>query len=318
MLNKLYLWFNTLPPTAKAFISAFTAISAFSFGAFLENRIQLIVGEQPGNFQTGLLWILISLIIASVWGFIHYSYRRFLETHKGKSEIHGRIIENAREHITELTLQQLTQCDAIVEKASASSDEFRSALICDKERIDNLIKAAWEVINANHNVSVSPTERINFEITLITHSIIDSELTVASWRRRDGRSPKSLQIRNSSEKELFRRTEAAKMMANTITETRIIEDTSAPSENYESLYEGQKSRIRSSVLYPILSPKCKPLGVFVLHCEVPGFFKTSDRRYWHELLSVFASPIALEIERINAYNKTNLLLTSPTEKYQPY
>ncbi len=321
MLKKkysIYLWFNKLSPKAKAFISSFSAIVAFIIGAFLENRIQMIVGGQPGDFEKGLLWIVLLIIIAIGWGFLHFSYRSFLETHKDTNEKNRRVIEEARERVTKLTLQQLTNCDAIVEKENVSTEEFRSVLICEVDRINNLITAAWEVVNSHYNVSDSPTERINFELTLITPSILDSELTVASWRNKDNRRPKSLLKRDEGEIDIYQRTEAAKMMKNNDSDTRIIEDTSAPSENYESLYEDQKTRIRSSVLHPIISSKSKPLGVLVLHCEVPGFFKVADRRFWHELLSVFAPSVALEIERINAYNKANLHLSDPIEKYQPY
>jgi hypothetical protein len=319
MLKKnVYLWFSNLSPSSKAFVSAFTAIVGFAIGAFLENRVQLVVGDQPGDFSIGLLWIILSVIIAAFWGLLHFSYRHFLETHKDMKEKDRRVIEDARERITKLTLQQLTHCDAIMESENVPIDQFRSIFICEIERINSLVAEAWEVVNSHHNVSDSPTERINFELTLITPSIRDSELTVASWRRRDNRRPLSLLKRDEGKKDIYQRTEAAKMMANNITDTRIIEDTSVPSENYESLYDGQKERIRSSVLHPILSPKSKPLGVLVLHCEIKEFFKVADRRYWHELLSVFAPSIALEIERINAYNKTNSLLSIPIEKYQPY
>lgn len=317
MFEKIYLWFNNLSPKVKAFISGFTAIAAFTLGAVLENRVQMVTSDQPGDFAKGALWIVMLIVVGIAWGLLHFSYRNFLETHNNTKEKNRRVIEEARERVTKLTLQQLTNCDAIVEKENVSSNDFRSVLICEVERINNLITAAWEVVNSHHNVSDLPTERINFEVTLITPSILDAKLTVASWHNRDNRRPMSL-LKRDNDKNIYYRTEAAKMMANNSINTKIIEDTSAPSENYDALYDDQKSRIRSSVLHPILSPKSKPLGVLVLHCEVPGFFKVADCRYWHELFSVFAPSVALEIERINAYNKTSSLLSTSIEKYQPY
>lgn len=319
-VNKMFLWFNNLPPSTKAFFNAFLVIIAFVVGAALEDRVQKIFSDQIEDLRIGLFWIFFLLLIAVIWGLLNYYYRHVLETDKNKNEVQRRVIEETRERVTKLTRQQLTDCDDLVESGNVLPDKFRSVLICDLERIKSLVWEAWEVINSHHNVSDSPTKRINFELTLITPSIRDNKLTVASWRNRDNLRPPSLNLRNEGNVDIYQDTEAAKMMANNITKTKIIEDTSEPSQNYKSLYIDQLTRIRSSVLHPILSPKSKPLGVIVLHCEVPKFFKPTEHelRYWHELLSVFASPIALEIERINAYNNANLPLSALIEKYQPY
>lgn len=319
MIRKIALRFNTLPLSVKASITSVLAIVAFIIGAILENGVQKILGEQPGDRALGLFWILFSLIIAALWGLLQYGYRRVLEFHVSDSHARERAIADARERITKLSVQQLARCDAIMEKDTVSMDELRSVLICEIDRIAGLITAAWEVVNSHHNVSVTATERINFEMTLITPSLRDSELTIASWCNRENLRPKSLLIRIQEDTKIYQRTRAAKMISNRVTDTIVIEDTSAPMENYEHLYEGQKERIRSSVLHPILSPKNEHLAVLVLHCDQTGFFRVDDRRYWHELFSVFAPSIALELERIKAFNKATLAWpNTTTEKYQPY
>lgn len=330
MSKKVALRLNALPPSVKAAITSVFAIVAFVIGAILENGVQKVSGNQPGDVALGLLWILIALIIAAVWGALQYWYRRVLEFHAERvkaqeraladaQERQDRTIVDARERITKLNVQHLALCDAIMEKDIVSPDEFRSVLICEIDRIAELIIAAWEVVNSHHNVNVTATERINFELTLITPSLRDSELTIASWCNRDNRRPKSLLLRDEGDKHIYQRTEAAKLISNRVTDTIVIEDTSAPTENYEALYEGQKARIRSSVLHPILSPKSVHLGVLVLHCDRTGFFRAGDVRYWHELFSVFAPSIALEIERIKAFNKAaSAWPEPPIGNYQPY
>jgi GAF domain-containing protein len=206
-----------------------------------------------------------------------------------------------------------------MEKKDVTFDELRCVLICDLDRINRLITAAWEVVNSHHNISVDSTERLNFEITLITPSLDDEELTIASWCNRDNFRPKSLLLKTAGEKNIYSRTEAAKMIDKRVTRTRVIEDTAAPTENYEALYDDQKARIRSSVLHPILSPKSEHLAVLVLHCDRTGFFRVTDERYWRELFLVFAPSIALELERIKAFNKATLAWpTPPIEMYKPY
>lgn len=319
MFDRIFLWFNRLSPSSIAAFTGIFTILAFYIGAVMENRVQRIWGEKPEDQAWGAFWLLFVLIVAALLGILHYKYRRFLEINKDESKRHIRAIEDARERVTNLNGKHLTLCDAMIEKETVLPVDFRSVLICEVQRINELIEAAWEVINSNHNVSNIATERVNFELTLITYSIRDSKLTIPAWRNRDDRRPKSLLMREQGDVDIYNRTEAAKMISNRITDTRIIKDTSEPLENYDALYDDQKVRIRSSVLFPVLSPKSVHLGVIVLHCEKPGFFRVEDRRYWHELFSVFAPSIALELERINAFNKIcSTSTTFPIEKYEPY
>ncbi len=320
MIKKIFRKFYEMPPSVTASIRSVLAIVAFLIGVILQPHIQRISGSQPEDLPWGLFWILFLLVIAGIWGGLQYWYRRTLASYKTESQAQERAIADARERMTALNVEQLARCDKIMEKEIVPIDELRSVLICELKRIDGVIKAAWEVVNSHHNVSTAATERINFEMTLITTSLQDPELTIASWCNRDNIRPKSLGLRiDDGKREIYRSTEAAKMIARRGTETMIIEDTSDPATDYEALYEGQKTRIRSSVLHPILSPKGQHLGVLVLHCERQNFFRKDDRRYWRELFSVFAPSIALELERIKAFNKaTRAWPSPPIPMYEPY
>ncbi len=319
MINKLFVFFHHLSPGVKASITSGLAIVTFTIGAILEERVQRIAGDQPGDLPLGLFWILLLLIIAGVWGWIVYFYYQVIASHTKNLQAQERAIADARERINKLNIQHLAHCDAIIWKNQFSIDELRSVLICEVDRIVGLVTAAWEVVNSHHNGSSTSTERINFELTLITQSLRDSELTIAAWCNRDNRRPKSLLLRDQNNVRIYERTEAAKMISNRVMDTLVIEDTSAPEANYEALYDDQKVRIRSAVLHPILSPKSEHLAILVLHCERTDFFRNEDRRYWHELFTVFAPSIALEIERIKAFNKaTSAWPSEPMREYHPY
>jgi hypothetical protein len=319
MTRKLFIWFYKLSPGINAAITSSFVVVAFVGGALLEDRVQKITGDQPGDWPIGVSWILASFCLAAVWGGLRYWYSRSIESHTKRIQAHERAIADARERIAKLSVQHLAECDALMESTDISIDSIRSVLICEAKRIDELITAAWAIINSHHNVNATATERINFELTLITPSLRDAELTIASWCNRDHRRPKSLLLRDSKDKRIYQRTAAAKVIEQGITDTVIIEDTCAPTANYESLYDGQKARIRSSVLYSVLSPKSEHLGILVLHCEREKFFRNDDRRYWHELLAVFAPSIALELERIKAFNRVaENWPGSPGGRYTPY
>jgi len=319
MITKAFSKFHSLSAGVKASITSGLTIVAFLIGAILEAGLQKIAGDQPGDVAWGMFWIIVLLVVAFAWGRVHLSYTRFLDSLKKHLQERESVIADARERVTRLNVEHLARCDAIMEKDKVSIDELRSALICELDRINRLITAAWEIVNLKHNVSMAATDRLNFEMTLITPSLRDSELTIASWCNRDNVRPKSLLLREQGNTPIYRRTKAAEMIRKRVVETLVIEDTSAPTEDYQPLYEGQKVRIRSSVLHPILSSKSEHLGVLVLHCEQNGFFQKSDGRYWRELFSVFAPAIALELERIKAFNKAvSAWPTPPIEMYKPY
>jgi hypothetical protein len=78
----------------------------------------------------------------------------------------------------------------------------------------------------------------------------------------------------------------------------IVEDTLAPGAGYDEPYPGQTNRIKSSVVYPVLSSRNAVLGTLVVHCDKVRFFRTGEGRYWREVLEIFAARIALERARL--------------------
>ena len=93
-------------------------------------------------------------------------------------------------------------------------------------------------------------ERIDFEVTFITKSYKDHELTIASWANKDGRAPKSLAARELNPL-LYRQYRGGQADINDPNySVRIIARTSAK-EYKGNLYPGQKTRIKSSIIYPV-------------------------------------------------------------------
>ncbi|MBK7707067.1 MAG: hypothetical protein IPJ30_15235 [Acidobacteria bacterium] len=187
-------------------------ILAFVIGAVLEDGVQKIVSDKSEDRYIGLFWLLCALIFAALWGVLQYWYRNTLESDKNVRQAQERVITDVRERIAMLSVEQLERCEMVVEGNAISIDDLRSILICEANRIKDLINAVWEVINSHYNEGGNAIERINFELTLITPSLNDTELTIASFRNRENHSPKSLLIRNRCDSTIYRRTEAAKMI----------------------------------------------------------------------------------------------------------
>ncbi|MBN2830021.1 MAG: hypothetical protein JXR56_06855, partial [Candidatus Cloacimonetes bacterium] len=65
----------------------------------------------------------------------------------------------------------------------------------------------------------------------------------------------------------------------------------------------QKDRIKSSIVYPVLSPKNELMGTIVLHCDKSSFFKKEDKQLWSDILELYAKEIAREKVMLDNYSK---------------
>jgi GAF domain-containing protein len=319
-LNRIAVVIKKFPPLVSASAHAVSAILIFTIGAVLENRLQLIFEDDPAQKLQGFIWIVLMVVLSIMYGWVHYLIRQILKANEEEQAARRRSLHDAREKLVGINQKYLTKCDSLIENKHFISEEiFRETLICDQNRLQQLVEAIWDVINSHHNSSADELERINFEVTLITPSRRDSHLTIAAWKNRDMRRPRSLAKREMNPS-LYEDSEAAKIIKAGSVSTEIIEDTSRPEVNYAQYYRDQRLRIRSCVLHPIISPAHKHLGVLVLHCDRPGFFKKEDQRYWSEFFAIFSSTVGLELERIEAFNRAIHFEDKPMifKRYSPY
>ena len=309
---------HKLSPGRKASAQFLFAVVLFIGGALLENRLQLIFDTDPTKVLSGIFWMIGVLLLGLLWAVTYYTYQLRLQRETETSELQQRSIQTARERVAELHLSLLERCDLLVEKKGHPTlEEFRHALICDQVRLNDIVESIWSVVDSFHNVSALSTERVNFEVSLITKSHQHEHLTVAAWKNRDNRRPNSLAMQNNGQLDIYNDSEADKLLKTSMPVTKVIPDTSVPEANYKQMYPDQKSRVKSTVLHPIISPANKRLGVLVLHCERPNFFKQEDRRYWEEFFWIFAPAVALELERIDAYNHMANAWTEQV-RFSPY
>lgn len=266
--------------------------------------------DDPELVVRGVGWIITLILLGVVVWVVRAKYLSELERQEQRKAFRKRAFQLARENLTALNRDHLGRCDALVEKSAdegfeMEAEEVRAVLICDVSRIERIVEKIWGVVNAIHNVSEDETARLNFEVTVFARSIKDDLLTIPAWRNREQRKPPSLLSREAGDERIYDATEAARMIREREVETRVIPDTAARDVNYNSLYDGQKKRIRSSVLHPVVSPAGAILAVIVLHCEKENFFSLEDQRYWHELFSMFSPLVALELEKIAAFNRVS-------------
>ena len=164
--------------------------------------------------------------------------------------------------------------------------------------LSRLTQAAFAALTAHYGQAERTADRVDFEVTFMTTSYLDGGITIPAWANRDGRKPTSMQQRPENPTRYDRSVTADVYRAET-PEMRLVADTADPQSNYAEIYPDQRQRIRSSVVYPILSSEYELLGTLVLHCDRAGFFQDADRKFWRDFCELFAKRIALEKQRLD-------------------
>lgn len=134
---------------------------------------------------------------------------------------------------------------------------------------------------------------INFEVTFMTKSYIDNKITIPFGCNRDHRQPISMQMRVSNP-DIYENTVTAAIYKMNRPEMQLIPDTNNPNSKYASLYNNQKSRIKSTIVAPVMSSENALLGTLVIHCDKTKFFTKFKYRFWEDLIAVYTAKIGKE------------------------
>jgi len=228
-----------------------------------------------GGFITVTLLTLLALLAERLSSSAYESQRR-------EHNIHRSGYDSLSQELTALT-------QVIKDYSSAkqtSSHEYATSMM--KRSVFDLYKT----LELEYGQNESLERRIEFEVTFMTKSLVDHKITIAAWANRDGRAPKSLTMR-ALEPDIYTNTETDKLYQDPNMTARVIESTSTPELNYKELYPGQRTRIRSSIVYPVLDDESHLAGTVVIHCDRDGFFKPARMRFWRELLEPYTKRLAL-------------------------
>ena len=154
----------------------------------------------------------------------------------------------------------------------------------------NACRDLYETLEGEYGHSVRVSEHVEFEVTFMTKSIDDGELTVAAWANRDARAPKSLAKRKYDSK-VYAGTESDKVYQDENRSPRFVKSTTSP--DYKEIYPGQKNRIKSSVIYPVVDDQFTLQGTLVVHCDSENFFGKELEKFWREMLEPYTKRLAL-------------------------
>lgn len=210
------------------------------------------------------------------------------------------VLAAARSQLDDCLSSELSRLETMV------SSPATSPTIADPQtNLANLVKALYRCIDSQYAASDLPGERINFEVTFMSRDYEDGGVTIMAWASREGRAPKSLAQR-PTRPAIYDSTVTASLYREAdsqLPRPRMIENT-ADSTDYTELYAGQKSRIKSTIIYPVLSASNDLLGTLVLHCDREKFFEHREERFWYQLIEIFALRVAIEKLRMDRLRET--------------
>lgn len=219
----------------------------------------------------------------------------------------ARMAASARDRYVTTRNRQLTsvheQLDDILLESQADLVEGRAGMdvaAAPHEEIARLTRALFRFLEDNPPSSHLPGERVTIETVFMPRSYLDSAITICAWANTDNRMPRSLVMRRDDKSvydvtataALFKESEARRPAP------RLIEDTQDAAD-YQQLYERQFQRIRSTVVYPVLSPDSSMLGALVATADEPGYFRSVDQQYWATVFGLYARRLALHMLRID-------------------
>ena len=214
--------------------------------------------------------------------------------------------ENDERQEREALYMAYTLCDRVVtdeieviDEVMISGKEYGLTALGDPLNvIKKIIGSTYQTFESLYGRGDSPSRKINFEVTFMTKSYVDGHIIIPASANEENRRPTSMELR-ADNPEIYDSTITAAVYRQIRPAIQIIENTSGESALYEELYVGQRKRIASSIVYPILSDKNLLLGTLVVHCDKKNFFLKDKEKYWIRLLEIFAKRIAAEKIRLD-------------------
>lgn len=283
-----------MTPTILTF-SRRPAIRAALLGALAYSSgvvVNLVTADTAGGMRLGLLLgggLVACSLLAVITYFLEASSRKERERLEREYATHRSGYQTLSREISQyISLARTLQPGDALLAAAPRSLMF------------NACRDLYETLETEYGYKVSVSEHIEFEVTFMTCSIYDAEITVAAWENRDRRAPKSLAGRKADPK-LYSGTETYLLYQDKNRTARFVSSTSGTA--YKELYPGQKKRIRSSVIWPVVDDEFGLHGTLVVHCDREDFFSSKSEKLWREMLEPYTKRLALArvlAERIKA------------------
>jgi GAF domain-containing protein len=289
MVRRVARFLGGLSPRRRLVLQSATAAIGTYVAALVSVQVASVL--KLGSLALIIFYIVISVAILMLLTLVAATVSDAVETYIEKRRI-----------VLAAAGTQLGHCTVIETNKLVEDDDAHACGLVPHDpmaALQGIVEACHTTLQTQYGESSTPGGRISFEGTFMTMDPADQLVTVLAWANKEARRPDSL-TRRRSNPHIYDRSVTADIYRSFDVERpgpRIIEDTSK--EPYEELYPGQKHRIMSSIVYPIVSTSSDLLGTLVVHCDEADFFLRADAKYWIEFLELFGYRIALEKLRLD-------------------
>ncbi len=285
MNTRIFRMFDTLSVWPRIFLNAVATSFPFYFAAFLSASVA------KAYKATGLHVLMIHCIVFSglilIVSFVYRILCFYYQAYKEDVEEEHRALFHAFALCDRTVIKQ----HRVIRESFSEPSQKLVDLIGNLDRIQEIVDDAYSTFESIYGNQEISGERIDFEVTFMTRSYEDNHITIPCCANRSGRKPRSLVLRKHKV-EIYNNTETARLYRADRPNPIIISDTSVP--EYSELYGGQKERIKSSIIFPVLCEDNVLLGALVVHCDQSNFFNIEKEKFWSDLLEVFAKRISVE------------------------
>lgn len=315
-LSPLIRWCRARSLFVKSMVNGGTAFIVLYFGAIIQNQVAILSDGSfwPQDIYHALL-ILAVVVLVTMVSYAARAYSMAIE----REELRRKETLSYAASLSEQFAIQVADKTLTALQVTNESESALKALVTNPNRISAIVDDVYRLFEAKYGESDKLENRIDFEATFITQSYLDGGLTIPAYANRNRRIPRSMKDREHNPTH-FDETIAAQLYREKGTTPRlqIISATDDPDCNYVEMYPGQKERIKSSLIHPVLSPQNVLVGVLVVHCNRSRFFREEDRRYWAELLELFATRLTLEKVKLDALCQSEVAHALGTEPLRPF
>lgn len=285
-MRTLILWVDRLPLGLRLVLGALATALPFYFAALLSYLVasEAALGRPYGlALHASVVVVLLTLVVFAgrYAAVVRSALREDLERRRAA-------LMHAYTFVDRFETQRLHA----IHPTAATADPFVNSFVTSVDELQQIVYAAYQTFEAAFGKGIDASDRVDFEITFMTKSYNDGRITIPAYANREGRAPRSMLLR-ASETDIYERTVTAVIYREPRPSMRIIPDTSNRESEYQELYPGQRQRIKSSIIFPVLSDTNELLGTLVAHCDKTNFFLHDHEKYWDDMMEIFAKRIAL-------------------------
>jgi hypothetical protein len=286
MVRKVVFWWDSLPVQSRIFVSSLLQSVPFYLAAIAT----YVLGEDvhlkgwPELIFHGIVVIVLLTVVNILRGLFNWVH--------DQAEAERALKDKARlfayDQIDRCSSELLKQ----VSKGSPPPDHFVNSLVASVNDLKNIVDAAYRTFEAVYGPQSGSADRINFEVTFMTRSYVDHLITIPACINREGIEPASMRLR-ANNPNIYAGTVTDQIYQEQKPRLHIVESTRDQRSNYSELYAGQKDKLQSTIIAPVVSSQHILLGTMVVHCDRDGFFKEADRKFWTDISSIFTGKLAV-------------------------